>query len=172
MNNLKLIRELYGATQEQVATAINVNRVTVANWENDNSVASNSNQEKLSLYYGIGPEFFYKKDLSDDARQLIIDTSAKARRIVEASEGTRNKENDFHKAFESITFKEAMQQYMFSMKLLLATADQGEIDKLETALLINEKMGSRLESVIALRKDEMNNGEPSLKELLDKIDND
>ena len=59
MNNLKEIREIYGATQEVVAAAINVNRVTVANWENGNSVASGSNQEKLSIYYGIGPEFFY-----------------------------------------------------------------------------------------------------------------
>ena len=59
MNNLKIIRELYGATQEQVAKAINVNRVTVANWENGTSVASSSNQEKLSFYYGIGSEFFY-----------------------------------------------------------------------------------------------------------------
>ena len=37
MNNLKEIRELYGSTQEAVASAINVNRVTVANWENGNS---------------------------------------------------------------------------------------------------------------------------------------
>ena len=48
MNNLRIIRELYGATQEQVAQAINVNRVTVANWENGTSVASSSNREKLS----------------------------------------------------------------------------------------------------------------------------
>ena len=40
MNNLKLIREIYGATQEQIAEAIGVNRVTVANWEIGASVAS------------------------------------------------------------------------------------------------------------------------------------
>ena len=33
MNNIKIIREIYGATQEQVAQAIGVNRVTVSNWE-------------------------------------------------------------------------------------------------------------------------------------------
>ena len=31
INNLRLIRELYGATQEQVARALSVNRMTVAN---------------------------------------------------------------------------------------------------------------------------------------------
>ena len=68
MNNLKQIRELYGATQEQISSAINVNRVTVANWESGNSVASSSNQEKLSIYYGIGPEYFYEKSWM---RQLV-----------------------------------------------------------------------------------------------------
>ena len=65
-NNLKQIREIYGATQEQIAEAISVNRVTVANWEAGNSVASGSNREKLSIYYGIGPEFFYDKELTED----------------------------------------------------------------------------------------------------------
>lgn len=58
INNLRQIREIYGATQEQVAKAIAVNRVTVANWEAGNSIASSANREKLSLYYGIGPEYF------------------------------------------------------------------------------------------------------------------
>ena len=52
INNLRQIREIYGATQEQVAKAIAVNRVTVANWEAGNSIASSANREKLSLYYG------------------------------------------------------------------------------------------------------------------------
>ena len=107
-NNLKEIRELYGATQEQVATAINVNRVTVANWEIGNSIASSSNQEKLSLYYGIGPEYFYKKELNDVARQLISEASAKAREVLERTGGKRVKENDFNKAFsgfQSLTIR-------------------------------------------------------------------
>lgn len=54
-NNLKQIREIYGATQEQIARALSVNRVTVANWESGSTVASNANREKMSIYYGIGP---------------------------------------------------------------------------------------------------------------------
>ena len=138
MNNLKQIRELYGATQEQIAQAINVNRVTVANWENGTSVASSSNQEKLSIYYGIGPEYFYEKELDEVAKKIVTDTSARAQELTEKSEGKRVKEQDFHKMFESITFKQAMEQYMFSMKMLLATADSGELDKLKAAALINK----------------------------------
>ena len=170
MNNLKQIREIYGATQEQVAQAINVNRVTVANWESGTSVASRSNQEKLSIYYGIGPEHFYEKALDDEAKQLVLDTSARARELAEKSEGKRVKEQDFHKIFESITFKQAMEQYMFSMKMLLATADSGELDKLRTAALINRKMGARLDAIIDLREQEESSGEPSLFDLIEKVE--
>ena len=44
INNLRQIREIYGATQEQVAKAIAVNRVTVANWEAGNSVSAYTEQ--------------------------------------------------------------------------------------------------------------------------------
>ncbi|MGM9602735.1 MAG: helix-turn-helix domain-containing protein [Faecousia sp.] len=168
MNNLKQIRELYGATQEQVATAINVNRVTVGNWESGNSIASSSNQEKLSIYYGVGPEYFYRKALDETARQLIANTAQRARKVAEESEGKRNKETDFHKMFESITFKEAMDRYMFSMKVLLATADSGELDKLRTALQINKKMGNRLNAIIKLREEEEASEEPTLFDLIEK----
>ena len=172
MNNLKQIRELYGATQEQIAQAINVNRVTVANWENGTSVASSSNQEKLSMYYNIGPEYFYEKELDEVAKKNVIDASARAQEVTEESEGKRVKEQDFHKMFESVTFKQAMAQYMFSMKLLLATADSGELDKLKTAALINKKMGSRLDAIIKLREQEEKSGEPSLFDLIEKVESD
>lgn len=172
MNNLKQIRELYGATQEQIAQAINVNRVTVANWESGTSVASSSNREKLSIYYGIGPEYFYEKALDDEARQLVLDTSARAQELAKESEGKRVKEQDFQKMFESITFKQAMEQYMFSMKMLLATADSGELDKLKTAALINKKMGARLDAIIDLREQEANSDEPSLFDLIERVEND
>ena len=49
INNLKQIREIYGATQEQIARALSVNRVTVANWENGSTTASSANREKMSM---------------------------------------------------------------------------------------------------------------------------
>lgn len=172
MNNLKMIRELYGATQEQVASAINVNRVTVANWESGGSVASSSNQEKLSLYYGVGPDYFYEKELDDEARRLIVEASAKAKEVVKKSGGKANKEKDFSKAFETITFATAMSRYMFSMKMLLATADSGELEKLRIASLINKKMGARLDAIIQLREEEDKADEPSLHDLLEQVQGD
>lgn len=169
MNNLKQIREIYGATQEQIASAINVNRVTVANWENGNSVASSSNQEKLSIYYGIGPEYFYEKELDEIARQILLDTAARAREIIAKSDGKMNKEDDFRQIFENLTFQEAMSRYTFSMKLLLATADSGALSKLRTAFLINKKMGDRLEAIIKLRENEDTSGGPSLFQLLGEV---
>ena len=170
MNNLKQIREIYGATQEQIASAVNVNRVTVANWESGNSIASSSNQEKLSIYYGIGPEYFYEKELDETARQILLNTANKAREIVARSDGKKSKEEDFRQIFENLTFQEAMSQYMLSMKLLLATADSGELSKLRTASLINKKMGDRLEAIIKLREAEDASDGPSLFELLGEVD--
>lgn len=170
MNNLRAIREIYGATQEQVAQAINVNRVTVANWENGTSIASSSNREKLSIYYGIGPEFFYDKELNMDARAAIVESSERAKEISEQSEGKQDKETAFHKIFELMTFEHALSFYMLSMKMLLATADSGKLDKLKTAAAINSKMGERLNAIIRLREDEEKSNEPTLFDLMEKIE--
>lgn len=34
MNNLRIIREIYGITQNEIAKAININRTTISTWEN------------------------------------------------------------------------------------------------------------------------------------------
>lgn len=171
LNNLRQIREIYGATQEQIAEALSVNRVTVANWENGTSVASSTNREKLSIYYGIGPEFFYEKDIDETAKNMVLDTAERARTVIRESEGKRSKEEEFHKLFDSIDFSEIMQRYMFDMKILLAKAEDADFDKIKTALLINKKMGKRLEMIIQLREDEMASNEPSLSDLMDTSNN-
>lgn len=170
INNLKQIREIYGATQEQIARALSVNRVTVANWENGSSMASGANREKMSLYYGIGPEFFYEKELDDIAKRMIQQTAEREKVLVEQSEGNRNKQDDFQEMFTSTTFTDAMKDYMTSMKILLATTDDADLDKLRTALLINQKMGRRLEAAIKIREDEESDGTPSLGELFGKLE--
>ena len=80
MNNLKNIREIYGITQDEIAKAINVNRATISNWENqEDRKASNSSLEKLSLFYGIGPEFFYEEELNDTVRQMLVNNAKRQR---------------------------------------------------------------------------------------------
>lgn len=170
MNNLKKIRELYGATQETIAKAIGVNRVTLANWENDATKANYSNLEKLSIFYGIGPEYFYEKDLDSIIESMIISSANKAKEIEEKSQGKRNKSDDFNQMFSRTTFDEAIRKYMFSMKMLLAAADNGTLDDLIKAQMINEKMDKRLKAVIGIRKEEeklkKTSNEATLQELI------
>lgn len=172
MNNLKEIREIYGATQEEIASAISVNRVTITNWELGKSVPSAINQEKLSLYYGIGPEYFFHEPLNETVRQMLRSTSDKAQAIVVQSKGARDKAREYRDIFEQTPFPVVMRRYMNAMKMLLATADHAELKELETALLINEKMGRRLKAFINVRKEEESKAEPTLLDLLDQLDDD
>lgn len=168
-NNLKQIREIYGATQEQIARALSVNRVTVANWESGSTVASNANREKMSIYYGIGPEFFYEQELSEDAKQQILRTAEKERNVVKQSDGHKNKQEDFERMFHELSFDKAMRDYMMSMKILLAKVDDADLETLRAALTINRKMGNRLAAIINLREEEETNGDTPLSELLNSI---
>ena len=168
-NNLKQIREIYGATQEQIARALSVNRVTVANWENGSTMASSANREKMSMYYGIGPEFFYEQELTEQVKLMIRQTAEKERAIVSQSEGKENKPEDFHQLFEAISFDSVMQDYMMFTKLLLAKADDTDLETLRTALVINKKMGKRLEVIVNLREEEESNGDVPLADLLNSL---
>ena len=135
INNLKQIREIYGATQEQIARALSVNRVTVANWENGSTMASSANREKMSIYYGIGPEFFYEQELTDQVKQMIRQTAEKEQTVVSESDGKKNKQEDFHKMFEAVSFDRVMRDYMMFTKILLAKAD--DIHKKNRAQVID-----------------------------------
>lgn len=170
MNNIKIIREIYGATQEQVAQAIGVNRVTVANWEVGTVIASSSKRERMSMYFGIGPEYFYDRELTDEIKKMIVESAEKAKEVISMSGGKRNKEADYNKLFSSTSFEDSMRKYMFAMKMMLASADNGDLETLKTALLINTKMGARLQAIIDIREKESSNGEPSLTELLEKLE--
>lgn len=169
INNLKQIREIYGATQEQIAQALSVNRVTVANWENGSSVASSANREKMSIYYGIGPEYFYEQELTEQVKQMIRKTAEKERTVVSQSAGKKNKQDDFQKMFEAVSFDQVMQDYMMSTKILLAKADDADLQTLRTAFTINQKMGKRLAAIIQLREEEESNGDASLSELISSM---
>lgn len=169
INNLKQIREIYGATQEQIARALSVNRVTVANWENGSTMASSANREKMSMYYGISPDFFYEQELTDQVKQMIRQTAEREQAVVSQSGGKMNKQEDFHTMFETVSFDRVMREYMMSTKLLLAKADDADLETLRTALVINKKMGKRLEAIVKLREEEESNGDVPLADLLNSL---
>lgn len=170
MNNLKLIREIYGVTQDEISTAINVNRATISTWENsDDKRASNANLEKLSLYYGICPEYFYEQPLDETARGMLIESAKRQKELESKNDSHHNKAEEFHQLLSSISFDEAIQEYMIAMKLFLTTLDEGSLEQLETALVINKKMGKRLETEIEVKKKEQADNEESLSSLLDSL---
>ena len=171
MNNMKEIREIYGATQEDLAKAINVNRATISMWETGSSKASNSNLEKLSIFYGIGPESFYRVKLDETRRQMLIESGNKARQIERIEK--RNKVEDFHLFFENMNFDELLNQYTFAVKALLASADNGTIEKLNLAYQINRKLGNRLKMICEIREEEetakVEKKEKTLSDLMEEL---
>lgn len=176
-NNMKKIREIYGATQDEIAQVAGVNRSTVSQWETGGSRASNSKLEKLSIFYGIGPECFYElEDIDDARREMLINTAKKEKEIRDASEQKRNKAEEFAKALETLSFTGAMSRFMFSMKMLLATADHGELEDLKVAYEINQKMTRRLQAIIKIREEEekakIETNEETLFDLLDAFEDD
>ena len=59
---------------------------------------------------------------------------------------------------------------MEKLKILLAKADEADMDTLRTALLINQKMGRRLNSIIKLREEEDDEDDGvSLFDLMEQI---
>jgi len=148
-----MIREIYGATQSDIASIIGMSRVTLAKWEKDTeNKLSYAILEKLSLFFGIGPECFYEIELDGKRKQMIVDASIKAKEID--SENNTSKEENFKNIFSNTTFNQAISRYMLSMKMLLALSDDGDVDDLRIVLKINEKMNKRLESIISLKEEE------------------
>lgn len=172
INNMKYIREVYGATQEEIAKVAGVNRSTVSLWETGATKASNSKLEKLSLFYGIGPEAFYIiEELGEERRSMLQQSAAKARTIQEESEMQRNKADELADMLGNADFKSTRSKFMVTMKMLLATADKAEtIEDLETTVLITEKMLARLKSEVEIRKKEKAKNEPTLLELLNELE--
>lgn len=168
-NNFKKIREIYGITQDEVAKAIGVNRTTVSQWENGSIRASSSNLEKLSLFFGIGPESFYElPEIDEDRKTMLINTSRKQKELQDKTGSERSKAEEFSQMFESISFIQARRQYMIAMKLLLATADTAALKDLELAYEIDQKMSKRLKAIIDIRRDEDSEGD-TLFDLIDKL---
>ena len=176
-NNMKKILEIYGATQEEIAKVAGVNRSTVSQWETGSMKASSSKLEKLSIFYGIGPECFYElPDIDDIRKNMLIESAKKEKEFRASSENKRNKVDEFAKMLQSLSFNEARARFMLAMKLLLSTADDGKLDELELAYEINQKMAKRLEAIISIRKDEekakKEKNEDTLYDLLDSFSED
>lgn len=157
-NNLKYMREIYGATQEEIAERLDVSRVSISNWENGaGGKMSRVNQEKLTNLYGLTYDYFYDREIDNEAKNIIIETRNKARYAEQ--EFDMQKEEKIQNMFKAYSFKDAVENYMYSMKVVIALADNCSLQELELAYKINEQMSKRLSSVFESRKQDIEKGD-------------
>ena len=146
MNNLCEIRKLSGNTQEDVARLLGVSRVMISKMENDEEYSYSSKQkEELSIYFGIGPEYFSEKDLDDAAKKCII---ALGKRMTQKAESESYSQSDIVNKILEISPIQAMKSYMISTKVLLVKADELTVDQFKDIIEVNKKLGVRLEKML------------------------
>lgn len=146
MNNLNEIRKLYESTQEDVAQVLGVSRVTISKLENDKECKLSTEQkEKLSIYFGIGPEYFGEKELDATAKEYIVNGRKKINKKVDTE--AHSQVEIVNKLLE-ISPIYAMKNYMISTKILLVKADELTIEQFKDIIEVNKKLGSRLEKML------------------------
>ncbi len=173
MNNLKQVRELFGYTQDEVANALEVTRVAVSRWENDDEPKiSSANMEKLSLLFGISPESIIgDEQLRDEAKQSVLERGKEIRE-KEANDSNNVKYSDVIKNITKVDKKELMFQYMVSTKLLIVKTEEMTIEELEDIIQVNKKLGQRLANIYEIKKKNNMSEEDSLfiDEIINKYD--
>ena len=85
MNNLRNIREIYGITQDEIAKAINVNRATISNWENEKSYPDIHSLLLLSSLFNVSLDQLIKGDIEKMKEIIAEQLSVDADSITEAS---------------------------------------------------------------------------------------
>ena len=109
MNNLKKIREIYGATQEHVANALGVNRVTIANWENNKLVgkkgATINDELGLSGHY---VEWAYPWDTNSISSKNVNVTV-----ITEDASANKNADKEYSSSDNICSYTELAYLYIF-----------------------------------------------------------
>lgn len=170
MNNLKEIRDLFGYSQEEVAKALEVSRVAVSKWENGESRISQSNLEKLSLLFGISPEYVNEKPLDSKAIERIKRTGKNIRERDTDENGSKHFE--IIKELTKIDVRNLIREYFFTTKLLLVKAEELSDNQLDDLVEVNKKLGNRLQKIQELRKKGKGDEEDALflNKLISKYD--
>ncbi|MHB9094588.1 MAG: helix-turn-helix transcriptional regulator [Eubacteriales bacterium] len=173
MNNLKDIRDLFGYSQEEVAQALEVSRVTISKWENDEVKINPANLEKLSLLFNIGPEFICERKLDSKAIEQI-QKAGKNIREREKKDQDGTKYFEVIKRLTKIDVRNFIRDYFLSTKLLLVKAEEIGDAQLDDLVEVNKKLGARLRKIQEDRR--KNNGVHEdahfLNDLINKYDSD
>lgn len=102
-------------------------------------------------------------ELGSRRKELIIAAAVKAKEIDSKNETI--KEDRFRELFLNTTFNEAISNYMFAMKVLLALSDEGKVEDLKIVHRINEKMNKRLEAIISIKEEDKD----SINDLIEQL---
>jgi DNA-binding XRE family transcriptional regulator len=181
-NHLKEMREIFGLTQEDFSSTLNVSRVSISNWENGTGgKMSKNNQEKVSKLFGISSSYIYDIPLDEPAREAILNARVKLQLGEQLTDNDeRSGINPYHyvpKASSNSTlsiksrqkpiatallkdcnFRDVVEDYMSSVKLLIALINSCDATEIDLAIKINEQLTSRLRENCNLRKKEIDSG--------------
>ena len=108
MNNLKIIRKLYGATQDEVALSIGVSRVTIAKWEGEFSSPTDAHLKKMAVFYGIDAPYFFEQPIDDETRRTLKENGQAAREERRRDGRKRRDIDDLAVLMAPVTFDDAM----------------------------------------------------------------
>ncbi len=154
MNNLKSIRHAFGATQDEVAYAIGVTRVTIAKWEGEFSRPTAGNLKKMAIFYGIDTDYFYERPVDARIKLLLAGNGEKLRATQRADAAKQREIDELAVLMAPVTFADASAQYQLSLKLLTARAEEATLGELRTMVALHRKMGSVLHTMLEQREAE------------------
>ena len=154
MNNLKAIRRAFGATQDEVAYAIGVTRVTIAKWEGEFSHPTGANLNKMAIFYGIDGAYFYEWALDAETKALLAVNGETLRATQRADAAKQREIDELAVLMAPVTFADASAQYQLSLKLLTARVDEATLGELRTMVALHRKMGSVLYTLLEQREAE------------------
>ena len=127
MNNLKVIRRLYGATQDEVALSIGVSRVTIAKWEGEFSSPTDSHLKKMAVFYGIDTPYFFEIPLDDECRRTLKENGQIAREERRRDGRKRRDIDDLAVLMAPVTFTSGAKVWISRMQVRKSSSAVGMV---------------------------------------------
>lgn len=149
VNNLKLLRNLYGITQRQFALMLKMNRTSICDWENSQKRMSEASLYKVSTFFDIDPEYIYEKELTQDIKNKVVKAGRK--------QNCNNETTDVISLFTT------------AVNSLLNGIESLDVKKLEILYMIIKVIERKIVKVLETKDQEEN--ESVVFELLDELNN-
>ena len=150
VNNLKLLRNLYGITQQQFALMLKMNRASICDWENSQKRMSEASLYKVSAFFDIDPEYIYEKELTQDIKNKVVKAGKRQHYNKETMETT-----------------DVISLFIAAVSNLLSKIESIEVKQLEILYMIIKVIERKMVNVLESRDER--ESERALFELLDRL---